>query len=350
MSIENRAGRASFRIGRLGRRLTVVVAAAMALTLLLASPADADPARPTNFRSRVSGVVPSAPPVSIKVVGGDGFLDLDVIEGHTVVVTGYRGEPYLRVLPDGSVQENTNSPATYLNRDRYARSKVPPTLIGQERLPPPAWQTIGRGGHAVWHDHRIHFMGQDTGVIGGLDEGRPVPWTVGLTVDGTDTQVSGNYRLLDPPSPWPWAALALVLIVAMIVVGRREDRAVLIAAAATTVAGLVGLIVGWQQNAAIPAGAGATPLTVILPVIVVIAGIVGLVRFKSPSAVIAVLAGVAAAGGWVITRSSVLWKAVLPTDLAPGLDRAGTAMVIGLAVGAAIVVIRSGALSPSATE
>ena len=37
-----------------------------------------------------------------------------------VVVPGYSDEPYLRIGPDG-VWRNANSPATYLNLDRFGR-------------------------------------------------------------------------------------------------------------------------------------------------------------------------------------------------------------------------------------
>lgn len=325
------------------KRALVAVATVALLLLVTAGPAGADPARPTNYRSTVTKVSPPAAGVTLKVAGGDGFLDLDVETGHTVVVSGYRDEPYLRVKPDGNVEENTNSPATYLNRDRYARSTVPAPLNGNGDLPAPAWRKIGSGGHAVWHDHRIHFMGQDPGVVAGLTDGRPVDWTVNLTVDGEPTVVSGSYRLLAAPSPLPWLALAVVVGLALAWLGKSTP--VLLAAVATTLAGAMALFVGWEQNAAIPAGAGATQLTVILPGLCLLGGVVAILKRQTPVGVIAALAGVAAAGGWFLTRSSVWWKAELPTEISPGIDRGLSALVVGLVVGAAVLLIRSGALA-----
>ncbi|CAN5502822.1 hypothetical protein BH10ACT1_BH10ACT1_43250 [soil metagenome] len=333
---------------RWGRRAAAVVAIVLVVLLGAGGPAGADPAKPTNYRSTLTTMKPPTAFVRAQVVGGDGFLQMKVATGHEVVVNGYQDEPYLRFLKDGTVQENTNSPATYLNRTRYGSNGVPSSLSG-DTLPAPAWKTIGHGGYAVWHDHRINFMGKDPSVVKGLAQGQPVPWTaVVFTVDGTRVVASGHYRLLDPPSPLPWLAFNAAVAIAAAVLARRTP--ILVAATIAAVAGAIGVVVGVEQNAAIPAGAGATPLTVILPAVAALAGIIALLRRSTPSGVIAVLASVAASGGWVLTRFSVLSKSVLPTDLSPNLDRAGTAVVLGLAVGAAILAVRSGALAGVPSE
>ena len=307
-------------------------------------PAGADPARPTNYRSRVTSVEPATPYVHVAVVGGDGFLDMAVEPGHVVVVEGYDGEPYLRFRADGTVQENQNSPATYLNRNRYAGAEVPAAIQGDDR-PPPDWKTVAHGGHHAWPDHRIHFMGKDPSVVGGLSEGRPVEWSGGVpfTVDGDPVVANGSYRLLDAPSPLPWIALTVVLTAALVVAGRR--RPVLVAGVALLLGGVVALGVGGAQNAAIPPGAGATPLTVVLPAVAIVTAAIAGARSSTPTGVIAALASAATIGGWVLTRFTVFTKAVLPTDLAPGLDRAGTAVALATAIGGAVLTVRSGGLS-----
>ena len=88
-----------------------------------------------------------------------GLLELHVRRGHEATVEGYGGEPWLRVLRDGTVEENTRSPATYLDANRYARDiTVPPDA---DTKAPPQWKTVGHDGHWVWHDHRIHWMSKE---------------------------------------------------------------------------------------------------------------------------------------------------------------------------------------------
>ena len=57
------------------------------------------------------------------------------------------------------------------------------------------------------------------------------------------------------------------------------------------------------------------------------------------------LASAAALGGWVLLRFSVLANPVLPTHLAPGLDKAGTALVLAFAVAAAVLGVQGGAFA-----
>jgi hypothetical protein len=326
------------------RRGLVAAALALLVVLGLAGPAGADPAKPTNYRSHVTSVKPTSSIIAVKVVGGDGFLDVDVQPGHEVVVSGYDGEPYLRLSKDGTVEENQNSPATYLNRNRYATTPVPAALQGKS-LPPAAWLKVGSGGHYAWHDHRIHFMGKDPSAVPGLAQGRPVVWAGGvpMTVDGKKLVVHGEYRLLKAPNPLPWLAIAAIGTMLIVVVGRR--RPVLVAAIALLIGGVAALWVGVEQNRAIPPGAGATALTVILPVVAIVAALVAIARWSTPVGVIAALASAATTGGWVLTRYSVLTKAVLPTNLSPNADRLGTTIALATAIGGAILTVRSGGLS-----
>lgn len=128
----------------------VLVASAGLVALLTARPAAADPPRPTDYRSTVDGIEPPAPGVRAKVIGGDAFLELRVDRGHEVTVEGYQGEPYLRFLPDGRVERNRHSPATYINNKRNGVVDVPP---GVDEKATPDWETVARGGTYAWHDH-----------------------------------------------------------------------------------------------------------------------------------------------------------------------------------------------------
>ena len=67
---------------------------------------------------------PRVPGTQLKVLYGDDQVWMDNRSGKTVVIDGYGGEPYLRFAPQG-IFVNVNSPAGYLNQDRYGKS-VPP--------------------------------------------------------------------------------------------------------------------------------------------------------------------------------------------------------------------------------
>ena len=113
-------------------RLASAVASCVLLVVVPAAPASAHGPTPdgTNYRSTVTGVVgsdgapDSVPGITWRVLGGDGLLQVRASGDAEVVVTGYDEEPFLRVGPDG-VFENRNSPAAYLNGDRYAAITVP---------------------------------------------------------------------------------------------------------------------------------------------------------------------------------------------------------------------------------
>ena len=131
------------------------LALAVAATLPLAAPAaDAHQGNP-NFRSIVDAVTPAVPGLKLQVLNYDDRFELTNRSGQTVTVQGYNGEPYARVLADGTVEVNKRSPAYFLNDDRYADVKVPASADAKA---PPQWSVIDRTGDLQWHDHRMHWM------------------------------------------------------------------------------------------------------------------------------------------------------------------------------------------------
>lgn len=84
--------------------------------LLGTGTAAADVAVPTNYKSTVFDVDPAVPGATFTVVGGDAFMEVEVAEGHSVLVPGYFKEPYLRIDVDGSVWLNLDSPASTSTR------------------------------------------------------------------------------------------------------------------------------------------------------------------------------------------------------------------------------------------
>ena len=108
-----------------------------------------------NYRSVIHGVIPNTPGVKLQVLNFDDRLQLDNRTGKTVTVEGYQHEPYARLLKDGTVEVNRNSPAYYLNNDRTSTGKVP---ANAKPGVTPSWKVVDRTGSFQWHDHRIHWM------------------------------------------------------------------------------------------------------------------------------------------------------------------------------------------------
>ena len=158
-------------------------------------PAAADPAGPSDFRSEVTGVTPERRAWHAEIRGGDAFLELPVDEGHTVIVEGYEGEPYLRFQPDGTVERNRLSTATYLNDDRRgAGVTIPADAQAADADTPPEWEAIADGGTYAWHDHRVHWMEDAVAQRRRAASGSPGaydPWRVPLVVDGAPGEVQG---------------------------------------------------------------------------------------------------------------------------------------------------------------
>ncbi|HVY78003.1 MAG TPA: hypothetical protein VG898_05815, partial [Solirubrobacterales bacterium] len=92
--------------------------------LLAAAPALGHEGNP-DFRSEIEAVRPAVPGVGFEVLNYDSDMLLVDRGGHEVVIYGYEGEPYARILRDGTVQKNRLSAATYLNENRFAEVQVP---------------------------------------------------------------------------------------------------------------------------------------------------------------------------------------------------------------------------------
>jgi hypothetical protein len=108
-----------------------------------------------HYRSLVTAVVPRFAGVSLQVLEFADRLLLTNHSGQTVTVYGYQGEPYARVLANGTVELNTRSPAYYLNQNFYGNVTVPASASPTAA---PQWTVVDRTGQLEWHDHRIHWM------------------------------------------------------------------------------------------------------------------------------------------------------------------------------------------------
>jgi hypothetical protein len=320
----------------------------------LAPVAAADPAKPTNYKSRILSITPPTPSMTLKVVGGDGFLYLHMQHGHTAAVPGYDGEPWLRVLADGTVEENQLSLATYLNANRYGRNIVfPPGVGAKEATANPQWTIVGHGGTYVWHDHRIHYMTPDIPpkLVPGTNRVQLTAradgkWVIPMTVDGHRVVVVGELLLLPAPSALPaWAVVigVVVVVAAIAIIWRRW--ALPLGTLLIGLGGIAALIAGWRELAVVPTQAGGNPVAVALPIVAVVAAILSAVLRNAATRVIAVLAGAAALLAWALLRIAALDKAVPLSDLDPTLARMLIAFSLGAAVAAAVASVRSGALA-----
>jgi hypothetical protein len=205
-------------------------AAALAALCALAPPVLAHEGNP-NYRSEVDAISPAVQGLDAEVLNFDDRIELRNNGRETIVVEGYRGEPYLRFEPDGTVSVNQRSPATYLNEDRFADVEVPDTADPKAA---PEWQTVARNGRYDWHDHRIHWMSSTAPERVREDDSARVKvfdWRLPVTANGSPATISGTLTWLGkdgggfPVAAAISLAVAALAGVALVAVVRRRRRA-----------------------------------------------------------------------------------------------------------------------------
>jgi hypothetical protein len=320
-------------------RTIVVRAVVLAVVGLVlgAGPAAADAAEPGNWSSEVTSVEPDPGWFTVATSGGDAFLEVAVDEGHELVVLGYEGEPYLRFNPDGTVEENQQSPATYINAERYGSNELAPEeLQGAEVAElEPVWEQVASGGSFAWHDHRSHFMGGD------VPDGGTIDWEVPMVADGEEVTVAGVMTHEGSTSPVPWYALAVVVLIALAVLGPKLPDPAPPALVASVAA--LATWVAWAGYASQPSGTGASIVPTVVGAIALVLALLALAVDRL-RAVGLLVSGVFLAT-WGAFRVSVLSNPVLPTDVPFALERLTTALALGVGVGAVVLAFRSGALT-----
>jgi hypothetical protein len=108
-----------------------------------------------QYRSNITSITPNVRGLNLQVLEFADRLLLTNHTGQTVTIFGYQGEPYARVLANGTAEQNVHSPATYLNTSFYGNVKVPASAGPSAS---PKWVVVDRTGQFEWHDHRIHWM------------------------------------------------------------------------------------------------------------------------------------------------------------------------------------------------
>ena len=183
----------------------------------------------TDYISEVRTVKPANAGLGVEVLDRDDRLVLRNDSGKTVVVEGYNGEPYARLRPDGTVEVNLNSPALYLNEDRFAKVDLP--RRADERAAP-EWKRVDGSGRFEWHDHRMHWMGANRppAVKDPQRRIKVFDWDVPIRLGDRPGSVAGTLTWVGRPDDgFPViAAIALGVLVAggaaLVVLVRRRRR------------------------------------------------------------------------------------------------------------------------------
>ena len=301
----------------------------IALLVLMAGPALADPAVPTNYRSVVNVVDPLPVGVTVEVVGGDAFLSVAAAEGSTVEVPGYFGEPYLLIDASGAVWLNTRSPARYINQDRYGVTQIPPTADAQADA---EWDQVGSGGRFAWHDHRTHWMSPDLPPTIAGDRAEVVfPWSLTLTINDIETEVRGE--LLWFPSTNPAGPLLVGILGVLPLLAHRRGRVTSVAVTAMLF-GATTLFVAVVQFAATPAFDRGVPAAAAVPAIGIVASVTALwLRVSGIRSWAAVgLAGTSLVW-WAFKTATALTAPVLPSALPVGVERASVSLAMWAGIG-----------------
>jgi hypothetical protein len=292
--------------------------------------AAADPPGPTDYLSDVTKIEPDVPGIHVEIVGGDSFVLINVDPGITVVVVGYSGEPYLRILPDGTVEENRRSPSEYLNQDRYAAVAVPAYADADAA---PEWVVVATNGSYAWHDHRTHWMSsvKPPGKVPGDQVAEGV---IPLFVDGVAVDVTVASYWQQPPSAVPVVLGATVgVIMAFAAVRRRGGiaAAIVMAGAAVTTA------VGAVAYCSMPRETGPPWSLWALPAAALVVAVAAWMRrstFAPSSYRILMLLAALELVAWGWLHWTWLWAALLPTRLPFWMDRFISVATLVGAIGA----------------
>jgi hypothetical protein len=196
------------------RRLSLFAISLTAVLAMLPSAVLAHGGNP-NYRSEFAGVRPAAPGLQVQILNYDDRLLLINRTGKTVVMKGYEGEPYARLLADGTVEVNRHSPSFYLNNERYGGTPVPKSASPKAA---PDWSIVDKTGRFETHDHRIHWMSKEAKPPQVKDEGKRTKvfdWRVPVVVGAQQATLTGSLYWV-PQSGGGIPTVAIVALVALI--------------------------------------------------------------------------------------------------------------------------------------
>ncbi len=217
----------------MSRRPILAFACALTLAPVASAPADAatqststsesaspiaDQGSSFHYRSEITSITPPVKGLNIEVLEFADRLVLTNHTGKTVTVYGYSGEPYARVQPNGTTEQNKRSPAVYLNTNFYGNVTVPSSASASL---PPAWVVVDRTGTFEWHDHRIHWMSPVTPPQV-KDQGKRTlifHWSVPISVGAQKGVVAGQLFWVPEGSKAPVAAIVALVVIVLLALG-----------------------------------------------------------------------------------------------------------------------------------
>jgi hypothetical protein len=313
---------------------SVALTAALTVLLALINPVPAAAhvvgtgGSPTNYRTAVTAIQPALPAVAATVGIGGQFVRITNQGAATIVILGYRGEPFLRLSPN-LVEVNQLSGTA-------AQTGLIPGAAGPGNpAAEPKWMRSSDGDSVAWTDARIAPPQQS----------RPATesWTLPLVVDGQQVSVVGTRDLIPPPSPWSWVVVLVLLTAAVAAIGwmcdwRRPMAAAVAAGILAFVLHVLGTGFAPQQNGPV-FGWVSVGLVAGFALLVGAVCAVSALRGSESAPDRAVTAG-----GIVLILAaadiSVLWNSQLPFPGPGALDRGLTVISYAAAVGLIIAGAR----------
>jgi hypothetical protein len=285
----------------------------------------------SDYRIQITGWQGDHTGIELRIVELGNRLELHRTTAQSVMILGYSGEPYLRLDRSG-VSENVNSPAHYLDLDRFA-SMNPPATASATAVP--SWSTLSTGPVVRWHDHRAHWMSNTprADVLAAPDVERVIfaAHHIDFVVDGRNVDALIRVTWLPTPMRYVWlgaaSALGLGAAAALVLVPSTHKL--------LPVLGVLGTV-------ATLVGQGASSTRHVLGLIAILAAVLAIVIRRPLLAVVAAIgAGVLAA-----TRIEALEHELLAGWPTAVVQR--VALVVGIACCLGVVASSIvGALEPT---
>ena len=207
--------------------MRISIAPALLLSIVIVAMPAPSSAATGHFATKVTGVTPAGLGVYATATQDGGDITVYSSSGHTVIIDGYQGEPYVRIDRTG-VWENKNSPAVYLNQEANI-GNIP---SGADAHAVPAWTKLDELHQWQWHDHRIHWMSDVLPPAAQADPSHTHlinTWHIPITIDGRRGTITGTLTYVPAGHvteylTWGLGAFAALGLGVILVLDRRRRR------------------------------------------------------------------------------------------------------------------------------